>query len=264
MERDGSEAPLVMLALQRRRKILDLLQEEGSARVSTLSKVFKVTEPTIRQDLERLEEEGHIIREHGGAFLKSVPRQVRTLSLQHTENMGKKERIGRKAAAFIHDGDAVVFDSGSTTTEIAKNLGERRNLTVITNAINIALLLGTGMSSAIMLTGGEFKPPTLSLTGEKAALLFDGIHVGKCFLAAGGVSLDAGLTYPGFSDLHVKKAMIGAAAEVYLVADSTKIGKVLFASLGPIELVKYLVTDEGIADTDRAAMEARGVTVIVA
>ena len=115
-----------------------------------------------------------------------------------------------------------------------------------------------------MVTGGEFKAPTLSLTGESAAKLFERIHVGKCFLAAGGVSLEAGLTYPGFNDLYVKKAMIEAASEVYLVADSTKIGKASFASLGPIELVKYFITDQGISDADRQAFEARGVTVIVA
>jgi DeoR/GlpR family transcriptional regulator of sugar metabolism len=253
-----------MLALQRRRKILDLLQEEGSARVSALSRMFKVSEPTVRQDLEKLEEEGHIIREHGGAFLKSVPQQVKSLSLQHLENMDKKVRIGRKAAEFISDDDSLILDSGSTITEIAKNLGSKKNLKVITNALNIALLLGTEMSCEIMVTGGEFKAPTLSLTGESAAKLFERIHVGKCFLAAGGISLDAGLTYPGFNDLYVKKAMIEAASEVYLVADSTKIGKASFASLGPIELVKYFVTDEGMSDTDRKAFEARGVIVIIA
>ncbi len=253
-----------MLALQRRRKILDLLQEEGSARVSALSRMFKVSEPTVRQDLEKLEEEGHIIREHGGAFLKSVPQQVKSLSLQHMENMDMKARIGRKAAEFIVDEDSLILDSGSTITEIAKNLGSKKNLKVITNALNIALLLGTEMSCEIMVTGGEFKAPTLSLTGESAAKLFERIHVGKCFLAAGGISLDAGLTYPGFNDLYVKKAMIEAASDVYLVADSTKIGKASFASLGPIELVKYFVTDEGMSDADKKAFEARGVTVIIA
>jgi DeoR/GlpR family transcriptional regulator of sugar metabolism len=178
--------------------------------------------------------------------------------------MDMKARIGRKAAEFIVDEDSLILDSGSTITEIAKNLGSKKNLKVITNALNIALLLGTEMSCEIMVTGGEFKAPTLSLTGESAAKLFERIHVGKCFLAAGGVSLEAGLTYPGFNDLHVKKAMIGAASEVYLVADSTKIGKASFASLGPIELVKYFITDQGISDADRQAFEARGVTVIVA
>lgn len=264
MEKDRHEAPLSMLALQRRRKMLELLQEEGSARVSALSRIFKVSEPTVRQDLERLEKDGHIIREHGGAFLKSVPEQVKSLSLQHRENMDSKARIGRKAAQFVQDDDSLILDSGSTITEMARNLGSKKNLRIITNALNIALLLGTEMSCEILVTGGEFKAPTLSLTGESAARLFEGIHVGKCFLAAGGVSLEAGLTYPGLNDLHVKKAMIQAAAEVYLLADSTKIGRAAFASLGPVELARYLITDDGISDADRNAFEARGITVIVA
>ncbi len=253
-----------MLAFQRRQKILELLQEEGSARVSGLSRIFKVSEPTIRQDLEKLEAEGWILREHGGAFLKSVPQQVKSLSLQHMENMERKARIGRKAAEFVNDGDSLILDSGSTTTEIAKNLGGKKNLTVITNALNIALLLGTAVSCEIMVTGGEFKAPTLSLTGEKAARFFDQIHVDKLFLAAGGVSFTSGLTYPGIADLPVKQAMLDAASTIYLAADSTKVGKVSFASLGGIELVHVLITDEGIRDEDRRLFEAKGVTVVIA
>lgn len=263
MEKDGSESSLNMLAVQRRRKILELLEEEGSARVSALSRLFNVSEPTIRQDLERLENDGFVVREHGGAFLKAMPQQVRSLSLQHAENMDKKERIGRAAAALVADDDSLILDSGSTVTEVARNLGSRKGLRIITNALNIALLLGTEHSFEIMLTGGEFKPPTLSLTGEKAAAFFNRIHVHTTFLAVGGISQDAGLTYPGFADLLVKKAMIEAASKVVLVADSTKIGKTLFASLGPVELVHYLVTDDGILPSDREAFESRGIKIII-
>jgi DeoR/GlpR family transcriptional regulator of sugar metabolism len=258
------EPSSALLGTQRRSKILDLLREEGSARVSVLSRLFGVSEPTIRQDLERLESEGHIIREHGGAFLKSVPQQVKLLSLQHLENMELKSDIGRTAAQYVEDDDSLILDSGSTLTEMAKCLGSRHNLRVITNALNIALMLGTEYSNEVMMTGGEFKAPTLSLTGERAAAFLDRIHVRKTFLAVGGVSLEAGLTYPGFADLIVKKAMIDSASEVYLLADSTKFGKVSFASLGPVELVKTIITDDGIRAEDRAALEARGVRVIIA
>jgi len=259
-----SREPGALLALQRRRKILELLQEEGSARVSALSRLFSVSEPTVRQDLERLESEGLIIREHGGAFLKSVPQQVKSLNLQHLENLDKKERIGRKAAELVGDEDSLILDSGSTVTEVARNLGSKRHLRIITNALNIALLLGTEHSFEILVTGGEFKAPTLSLTGERAASFFDRIHVQKTFLAVGGLSLEAGLSYPGFADILVKKAMIEAASEVILVADSTKIGKVAFAALGPVDLAHCLVTDDAISAHDRKALEAKGLKVIIA
>ena len=254
----------MMLAEQRRLKILELLQEEGSARVSYLSKTFDVTEPTIRQDLEKLETEGHIIREHGGAFLKSVPQQVASFALQHQENMDKKIRIGKKAAEFIRDWDSIILDSGSTVTEVAKNLSEKHQLKIVTNALNIALILGSQPSVELLVTGGEFKAPTLSLTGEKAANFFRQLHVDKLFLATAGISWEAGLTYPGLSDLPVKKAMIDSASEVYLVADSTKIGKASFASLGGLDLINYFITDNGIEDRDKELFEEKGVKVIIA
>ena len=253
-----------MLAEQRRLKILELLQEEGSARVSNLSKAFDVSEPTIRQDLEKLEAEGYIVREHGGAFLKTIPQQVGSLSLQHQENSEKKSRIGQKAAEFIQDWDSLILDSGSTTTEIAKNLHDQHHLKIITNALNIALLVGSHPSFELLLTGGEFKAPTLSLTGERAASFFQQLHVNKLFLATAGISRDGGLTYPGLSDLPVKKAMIAAADEVYLVADSTKIGKNAFAALNCFEQVDYFITDAGITSKDQAAFEKIGISVIIA
>ena len=254
----------MMLAEQRRLKILELLQEEGSARVSYLSKTFGVTEPTIRQDLEKLDAEGYIVREHGGAFLKSIPQQVGSLSLQHQENMDRKVRIGRKAVEFIQDWDSIIIDSGSTTTEVAKNLADKHHLKIITNALNIALVLGSQPSFELLVTGGEFKAPTLSLTGEKAADFFRQLHVDKLFLATAGISRDAGLTYPGLSDLPVKKAMIDSADTVYLVADSTKIGKASFASLGGLDLINYFITDSGIEDRDKELFEEKGVKVIIA
>jgi DeoR/GlpR family transcriptional regulator of sugar metabolism len=254
----------MLLAEQRRVKILELLQEEGSARVSYLSKTFEVSEPTIRQDLEKLETEGYIVREHGGAFLKSIPQQVGSLSLQHQENMDKKMRIGKKAAEFVRDWDTIILDSGSTVTEMAKYLTERQHLNVITNALNIALLIGSHPSIELLVTGGEFKAPTLSLTGEKAASFFRQLHVNKLFLATAGISWEAGLTYPGLSDLPVKKAMIDSASEVYLLADSTKIGTAAFASLGGLDLIHYFITDDGITGEDRSTFETKGVNVIIA
>ena len=155
-----------LLAEPRRRKILEWLQEEGSARVRDLSAAFEVSEATIRQDLERLEADGYITREHGGAFLKTLPRQVETLSLQHLENMDKKRRIGVRAASLVGDGETIILDAGSTTTEVAHGLLQRRELTVITNALNIALILGAVPGFAVHMPGGQFKAPTQEQIGR--------------------------------------------------------------------------------------------------
>jgi DeoR/GlpR family transcriptional regulator of sugar metabolism len=181
-----------LLAEPRRMKILEWLQEEGSARVRDLSVAFAVSEATIRQDLERLDTDGFVVREHGGAYLKSMPQQVQSMSLQHLTNMDKKKKIGRAAAALVGHGETIIIDSGSTATEVANNLLGHQNLNVITNA------------------------------------------------------------------------MIKAASKVYLVADSTKIGRTSFSSLGSIDLIHGFITDDGISDADRAEFEKRGIEVIIA
>ncbi len=253
-----------MLASARRQKILDLITEDGMARVTALSRIFKISEVTIRQDLAKLEEDGFIIREHGGAYLKSLPTQVQSTSFQHMENMDKKERIGKKAAEFIEDGDAVILDSGTTTTEVAKHLINHKNLTVVTNAVNVPLIIGGQPGITVLLTSGEFKAPTLSLTGQKAAEFFENVHVDKLFLATAGITLRAGLTYPSLSDLPVKKAMIEAANTVYLVADSTKVGVQALASLGALSLIHFLITDDGMSDENRKEFEKHGIEFIIA
>lgn len=253
-----------LLAEPRRKKILEWLQEEGSARVRDLSAAFDVSEATIRQDLERLESDGYITREHGGAYLKTVPHQVETLSLQHIENMEKKQRIGATAAALVSDGETIILDAGSTTTQIANRLVTRRDLTVITNALNIALILGGIPGFAVHMPGGQFKAPTLSLSGDRSVEFFRNIMVGKLFLATAGVSLESGLTYPSFADLQLKEAMIKAASRVYLVADSTKINRTSFTRLGNLDVIHSFITDDGISDKDVREFERRGIEVIIA
>ncbi len=253
-----------MLAEHRRQKILEMIQEEGSARVKALSETFKVSEPTIRQDLEKLEADNHLVREHGGAHIKDISNQVKSLALHHMVNMNKKAAIGAKAAEYIQEGDSIILDAGSTTTEIAKNLLEKKNITVVSNSLNIALLLGSNPFINVIVTGGEFKAPTLSLTGEKAAEFFRQIHTSKLFLAVGAVSINGGLTFPGFADIIVKRAMVNSADEIFLVADSKKIGKTMLASLGGLDLIDHFIVDSEISPEDQTALVERGVDLILA
>lgn len=253
-----------MTATHRRDKILELIKEDGSAKVVALAKIFKVTEPTIRQDLEKLEKGGKVIREHGGAYLKNVDQQVRSVLLAQQDHMDKKELIAQKCLEFIEPGDTIILDSGSTTTEIAKKLKGFKQLKVITNALNIALLLGAEPGIEVLVTGGEFKPPTLSLTGQKAADFFEGLHASKLFLATAGISLKSGLTYPSISDLVVKKAMIDAAENVYLVADSTKFGKSALANLGALSLIHAIITDGGIENKYKDLFQENEIELIIA
>ncbi len=253
----------MLLPNQRREKIIDLLREDGSAKVAELASIFKVTDVTIRQDLEKLEQKGLIIKEHGGAFLKNAQDSVQKIELMNKDHMELKSLIGKHCLNYIEDGDTIILDSGSTTTEIAKQLSGFHNLTVITNALNIALILGSQPGIEVIMTGGEFKPPTLSLTGQKAAEFFKGLYVNKLFLATAGISLKSGLTYPSISDLVVKKAMIDAAEYTYLVADSSKVGKSSLASLGAVGLVDYVVTDYLISKEDQKHLIENDIKLVV-
>lgn len=253
-----------LLAHQRREKIMEMMREDGVVKVINLSRIFKVSEVTIRQDLEKLENNGLIQREHGGAFLKNINSQVKSFSLQNRENMDKKSKIAGKAVEYIHDGDTIILDSGSTTTEIGRHIKGYKNLTVITNALNIAFELGADPEINLVVTGGEFKAPTLSLTGQKAADFFENLHVDKLFLATAGISLKSGLTYPSISDIVVKRAMIESADTVYLVADSSKIGKASFASLGALSLIDYIITDSEINENYRNTFQEQDIQFIIA
>lgn len=251
------------MAMNRRRmKILDLIREDGHAKVQDLSRIFNVTDVTIRQDLEMLEQMGYVQREHGGAFLKDVGSFAKTGQVFSQVNIEEKKEIARKAVALINEGDCIILDSGSTTTEIARLLLDFRNLTVITNSLNIALILGENHAINLIVSGGEFKAPTLSLTGQMAADSFKGVHVNKLFLATAGISADFKLTYPSLSDLVVKAAMIESAEKVYLVADSSKIGVSAFASLGPVSLVNALITDSHITADKFETLKLQNIEII--
>ncbi|WP_423126887.1 DeoR/GlpR family DNA-binding transcription regulator [Gaoshiqia sp. Z1-71] len=253
-----------MLAHHRREKILEMIREDGHAKVLQLSKIFKVTEVTIRQDLEKLEKDGFIEREHGGAYLKDIGLNVKNITLQNQEKLAEKAIIAKKAVSLINDGDTIILDSGSTTTEIARLISGFKNLTVITNSLNIALILGVDTEINLVVTGGEFKAPTLSLTGQKAADFFEGLHVDKLFLATAGITLKSGLTYPSISDICVKRAMIESANVVYLVADSSKIGKSSFASLGALSLIDYLITDSNLQQEEIDLLQKNDIKLIIA
>ena len=251
------------MALNRRRaEILKLIQEDGHAKVQQLSQIFGVSEVTIRQDLEALEELGYVQREHGGAFLKDVGSFAETGTLFNQEHLEEKQEIALKAVNLIEEGDSIILDSGSTTTALASQLLKFKSLTVITNALNIAFILGKNPGINLVVSGGEFKAPTLSLTGELAVDVFKKFHVKKLFLATAGISPEYNLTYPSFSDLVVKSAMIESAEKVFLLADSFKIGLTTFATLGPITRIHTLITDSKISAEAVEKLQGLGVEVL--
>ena len=134
---------------------------------------------------------------------------------------------------------------------------------MITNALNIALILGENPGINLVVTGGEFKAPTLSLTGQMSADIIKTLHANKLFLATAGISADLQLTYPSLSDLVVKQSMIESSDQVFLVADSSKIGVSAFASLGPVTLANFFITDSMITEEQLEKMKESGINILL-
>lgn len=250
---------------QRRDKILEMIREDGTVTVKQLTETFGLTEATLRTDLRMLQKAGFVQRYHGGATLMTGKQNSGAMLLERQIHMEAKQAIGRLAAQHIENGDTVIFDSGTTTTAIADHLGHIRRLSVVTTAVNIALKLGGEPGVNILLTGGSFKFPTLSTSGDKAASFFENVLAEKLFLATACISPRLGLSFPSETDIKVKSAMINSASTVYVVADSSKIDKVsMFALPCDWQQIHCLITDSGISPAQVAAFEALGVTVLVA
>lgn len=247
----------------RRQQILDLLKEEGAISVEKLSKLFNVTETSIRIDLRYLQSQGLIQRYHGGAKLQRTPGRNNLLLSERQNNLSEKRKIGKLASSKIDNGDIIILDSGSTTSFIADNIKNYKKLSVITSGVNIAVALGENPDINILLVGGYFKMPTLSTYGEKTAEFFKNIIVNKLFLATAAISSEHGLSYPSEIDIKLKLAMIQSAKEVFVVADSTKIDKVsMFILPCDWSKINYLITDNGITKEQIDSFSKLGIKVI--
>jgi DeoR family transcriptional regulator, fructose operon transcriptional repressor len=252
---------------EREQKIIDLMRSRKILQLSDLSTEIGVSENTIRRDLQRLQATGILKRTHGGAVLVEESRDAH--DADDTDWLARlkqfpteKERIGRKAAELVHDGQAVILDAGTTTMQIAHHLHEKRNVTVVTNAVNIGLELARFDSLTVVLAGGILRDISKSLVGPMTeSFLGQSMHVDVMFLSARGVSVEAGVTNANTIEVPVKRAMIRAAHQVILVVTHDKIGKQSFTSIAPIESISAIITDTG---ADRALIEslqARGVQV---
>jgi DeoR family fructose operon transcriptional repressor len=209
--------------------------------------MLDVSENTVRRDLERLEKMGILKRTHGGAVLLEEARDIDDLDWLSRQNkmVKEKERIGLSAAELIQDGEAIILDAGTTTIQVAKKIQNKHNITVCTNAVNIAIELLFNKSITIILTGGILREISQSLVGSLAEDFLNGsIHVDKMFLSAGGISAERGVTNANIIEVPIKRAMINAAKEVILVVTHDKVGKISFTQVIPTEKIDIIITDK--------------------
>lgn len=252
-----------MLNIERKQEVLRLLRERKRATVAELSQLFGVSPATVRRDLEALENEGAIRRAYGGAVIAERAAPEPPIIQRITEHEEEKRRIGRAAAELIQDGETVFIGSGTTTLEVARNLGGKKNLTVITNALNIVNLLTEQPDITVVVLGGLLRRSELSMIGHITEQALKELRANKVIMGMRAVSIEDGLTSDYLPETMTDRAIIRSAPEVILVVDHSKLGKVSTALVAPVTAVHTLVTDSGASADIVADLRELGIRVIV-
>ena len=235
------------LAPQRWDNLRALIRDSGVIRVEDLCRRLKVSPATVRRDLDQLERSGAIRRVHGGAV--SVESRLNEPVFADKTSLAAREkrRIAEAALKFVAPGDTVYLDGGSTVLELARLLRERTNLTVVTNSLHAAHELA-GRGPRLILIGGELRRLSQTMVGPLTRPVLHELHLDKAFMGTIGFALTEGLTTTDPSEAFTKKLVMGQARQVIVLADSSKAGKVSFASAGEWKDVHVLITDR---DVDR-------------
>lgn len=258
------EASRSSSAVERRAAIVDLVRESGAVSVGDLVQRFGVSDVTIRNDLDVLARQGLVIRQRGGAIAQVETVLARAFDQRSNVNLKAKLRIGTFAARLVQPGDTILMDAGSTVMEMARRLGDLGPITVVTNALNVASQIIHCPKAHVILLGGSLTPETISTVGPLVEQSLSDLVVAKLFLAAHTVDVDGGIVDTSVEVARVKRAMIEAAGEVILLADSSKWtvrSPNAYARVAPLTAVQTVVTDGGLPPETRDAMERLGVRV---
>lgn len=244
-----------MNAYDRRNKIIDLVNQNGSVMVADLSSSFDVSEVTIRSDLGLLEQKGALTRFHGGAAKRdaspadqvALPQDEMVLEERYLQASDPKKRIAQAAAGLVKPGDTVILDSGSTTMLLAEELVKSGDITVITNNLPAAFVLSENPDITLVVCGGTLRHKTRSLHGNITEYALQGIVANLMFVGADGLDAATGITTfnEGYS---ISGIMAAAAQRVVVVTDSTKFGRRGYNLVLPIEKIDTIITDKDIRD----------------
>jgi len=246
---------------ERRRAILDLLNSHGRVLVTELARQFETSQVTIRKDLEILHAHGMVHRTHGGA-LPSRDGALEDPTLREKEKLHHQEklRIAKMACEKVKEGQVLILDSGTTATAIARALRTFQNLTIITNAVNIAAEL-SGTPVEVILTGGTLRKNSFSLVGPIAEETLRRLSADSLFLGVDGFDTHFGLSTPNLLEAKVNRVMIEVAKRSVAVCDSSKFGRRSLSLIAPPSSVQEVITDRGIPKSDLRALRQAGIEV---
>ena len=242
-----------MLAIERRNEILMKLQAERRVVVSELSQLYDVSEETIRRDLEKLVNEGVAIKSYGGAVINENANLEVPFNIRKNYNVIGKQKIAEQIAAMVKDGESLMLDASSTALYIAKALKEKKNLTVITNSIEIIVELMDMPEWKVLSTGGLSREGSFALVGPQTDKMLKSYHVDKAVISCKGFDLESGITDSDELHANNKITMLGAAGKKILAVDKSKFDKTAFTAIGALDDITTVVTDE---EPDRRWLQA--------
>ena len=250
-----------MLSEERRRAILEIVNREGRVLVLDLAKRFETSQVTVRKDLEALHAHRLIHRTHGGA-LPARDGALEDPTLREKEKLHHQEkvRIAGAAARMVQEGQVIILDSGTTTTEIARALRTFRKLTIVTNAVNIAAEL-SGTAVDVILTGGTLRKNSFSLVGPIAEETLHRLSADLLFLGVDGFDVHYGLSTPNLLEAKVNKVMVEVAKHTVAVCDSSKFGRRSLSLIVPPSALHEVVTDRGVPKSDLRVLKQVGIEV---
>ncbi len=254
-----------LLVAERRHRIVELLREHGRVPVEALAERFATSAVTIRTDLATLEAGGALERTHGGALLRREE-DDQPIAVKQTRHHAEKVRIAKVAASLIEDGETIILDSGTTTAEVARQIRklEGRSINVITNALNIAVVLAEMSFVRLIMPGGILRPESNSLSGPMAEAALADLQADRLFLGADGLDPERGVMTPHLAEAQLNAKMIAISRQVIVVADSSKLERRNISLIARVEQLHMLITDSGASPEVVAELERRGVEVRLA
>ena len=232
-----------MLAIERRNSILEKLQAERRVVVSELSILYDVSEETIRRDLEKLENEGYVIKSYGGAVLNENANLDLPFNIRKNKNVVGKQKIADIISQTIYDGDYIFLDASSTAVAIAKTIKGKKGLTIITNSLEIAIELLDVPDCKVISTGGEIVSTAFGLVGHVTDKTIRSYYVDKTIVSSKGLDIDKGFTDSDERHANNKRSMLESARVKILAVDSSKFDRVSFAKIGDLRDITMIVTD---------------------
>jgi ribose transport system substrate-binding protein len=252
-----------MTTYDRHQAILQLLEERGSVKVTELAALLDVSEGTVRNDLNTLEEQLLLVRVHGGAISTDNELVPSVFNSRAQINAEAKKKMARWASELVADGDVVLLDASTTAYHMATFLQDRHNITIVTNQIDTARLLNSDPTKRVILLGGLLRPDGLAVAGEIGQEVLKNLHINKAFISCVGFSLEAGFMEADLDEAHLKRQVLQSAGQVIVLVDSSKFGKLGLRPFASIQDVTHLVTDDGIDDVTIATLRDSNVALTI-